>query len=153
MGDIDVPALQGVNFSVIRREFVCIMGPSGSGKSTLLYIVGGLMRSTSGTIRIEGQDLVSMTDAERTNLRKTTFGFVFQAHRLLSALSAEENIAVAHDIAGHGDQIDPEFYPVLSLLGIEERLQHKPQALSGGRAAARGDRESNCQSAHDLVGR
>jgi putative ABC transport system ATP-binding protein len=132
MGDVDLHALRGVNLSVARGEFVCIMGPSGSGKSTLFYILGGLMRCTSGTIRIDGHDLVAMTDGERTNLRKTSVGFVFQSHRLLPALTAEENIAIARDIAGRGDQIDPEFRAVLSLLGIEDRLQHKPPALSGG---------------------
>ncbi len=72
VGDVDVHALRGVNLSVAPGEFLAVVGPSGSGKSTLFYILGGLTPPTSGTIHIGGRDLLKMTDAERTNLRKTT---------------------------------------------------------------------------------
>jgi len=132
VGDVDVHALRGVNLSVDRGEFVCVVGPSGSGKSTLFHILGGLTPPTSGEIHIDGRDLLKMTDSERTNLRKTTVGFVFQKYNLLPTLTAEENIAIARDIAGRGQEKDPQFEEVLRMLGIEGRLHHKPRALSGG---------------------
>jgi putative ABC transport system ATP-binding protein len=132
VGDVDVHALRGANLSVARGEFLSVVGPSGSGKSTLFHILGGLTPPTSGSITIDGQDLLKMTDAERTNLRKKTVGFVFQKYNLLPTLTAEENIEIARDIAGGKAVIDPQFLEVVRMLGIEGRLHHKPRALSGG---------------------
>jgi putative ABC transport system ATP-binding protein len=132
VGDVDVHALRGVNLSVERGEFVAVAGPSGSGKSTLFHILGGLTPPTSGTVHIDNRDLLIMTDAERTELRKTTVGFVFQKYNLLPTLSAADNIAIARDIAGKKDEPDQQFKDALKLLGIEGRLHHKPRALSGG---------------------
>src|SRR6266699_6632767 len=88
VGDVDVHALRGADLSVGRGEFVAIVGPSGSGKSTLFHILGGLTPPTSGSIHIDGRDLLGMTEAERTNLRKTGVGFVFQKYNLLPTLTA-----------------------------------------------------------------
>jgi putative ABC transport system ATP-binding protein len=132
VGDVDVHALRGVNLSVERGEFVAIVGPSGSGKSTLFHILGGLTPPTSGSVHIDGRDLLAMTDAHRTELRKTTVGFVFQKYNLLPTLSAADNIAIARDIAGKNGEPDTQFKEALKLLGIEGRLHHKPRALSGG---------------------
>src|SRR2546421_7641564 len=129
VGEIDVHALRGVNLSVERGEFLAIVGPSGSGKSTLFHILGGLTPPTSGTIHIDGRDLLSMTEAERTELRKNTVGFVFQKYNLLPTLSAEDNIAIARDIAGKPQNSDPAFDQILDLLGLKGRLHHKPRAL------------------------
>jgi len=131
-GEIDVHALRGVSLSIARGEFLSVVGPSGSGKSTLFNILGGLTPPTSGTIHIDGRDLLKMTDAERTDLRKKTVGFVFQKYNLLPTLSAEDNIAIARDIAGNKVAHDPQFEEILTLLGIRERMHHKPRALSGG---------------------
>jgi len=131
VGEVDVQALRGVNLSVARGEFLCVVGPSGSGKSTLFHILGGLTPPTSGEIHIDGRDLLKMTDAERTELRKRTVGFVFQKYNLLPTLTAEENIEIARDIAGRPEK-DEHFAEVLKLLGIEGRMHHKPRALSGG---------------------
>ena len=131
VGEVDVQALRGVNLSVARGEFLCVVGPSGSGKSTLFHILGGLTPPTSGAIHIDGRDLLKMTDAERTDLRKRTVGFVFQKYNLLPTLTAEENIEIARDIAGRPEK-DPQFDLVLKLLGIDGRMHHKPRALSGG---------------------
>src|SRR5271166_6359889 len=131
-GDVEVHALRGVDLSVAKGEFVAVAGPSGSGKSTLFNILGGLTPPTSGTIHIDGRDLLKMTDAERTELRKKTVGFVFQKYNLLPTLSAEDNIAIARDIAGNHNTSDPQFDEILNLLGIRERMHHKPRALSGG---------------------
>jgi putative ABC transport system ATP-binding protein len=131
-GEVDVHALRGVDLDVQPGEFVSIVGPSGSGKSTLFHIVGGLTPPTSGTIHIAGRDLLGMSDAERTELRKTTVGFVFQKYNLLPTLTARGNIEIARDIAHKDGPLPPQFLDVLKLLGIEGRLDHKPRALSGG---------------------
>jgi putative ABC transport system ATP-binding protein len=127
-----VHALRGVNLSVDRGEFLSVVGPSGSGKSALFHILGGLTPPTSGSISIDGHDLLKMTDAERTDLRRKTVGFVFQKYNLLPTLTAEQNIEIARDIAGNKAEIDPQFLEILRMLGIEGRLHHKPRALSGG---------------------
>jgi putative ABC transport system ATP-binding protein len=133
VGDVDIHALRGVDLSVARGEFVSVVGPSGSGKSTLFHILGGLTPPTSGSVRIDGRDLLSMSDAERTNLRKTGVGFVFQKYNLLPTLTARDNIEIARDIAGRRNHApDPWFEEIVKLLGIEGRLNHKPRALSGG---------------------
>ena len=132
VGDVDVAALRGANLEVARGEFQSIVGPSGSGKSTLFHILGGLTPPTSGTVHLDGKDLLAMTEAERTDLRKKTVSFVFQKYNLLPTLSAADNIAIARHIAGTNGGSDPRFQELLDLLGIRKRLHHKPRALSGG---------------------
>jgi putative ABC transport system ATP-binding protein len=131
-GEVEVHALRGVNLDVQRGEFVSIVGPSGSGKSTLFHIVGGLTPPTAGSIQLAGHDLLGLTDAERTELRKTTVGFVFQKYNLLPTLTARDNIEIARHIAHQNGPLDPKFAEVLKLLGLTGRLEHKPRALSGG---------------------
>lgn len=132
VGEVDVHALRGVDLDVQRGEFVSIVGPSGSGKSTLFHIVGGLTPPTAGTVHIDGRDLLAMTDADRTELRKTTVGFVFQKYNLLPTLTARDNIEIARHIAHKLGPEDPKFQEILKLLGLAGRLDHKPRALSGG---------------------
>jgi putative ABC transport system ATP-binding protein len=142
VGDVPVHALRGVDLEVDRGEFVAIVGASGSGKSTLFHILGGLTPATSGSVQINNRDLAGMTNAELTNLRKTAVGFVFQKYNLLPTLSAEDNIRIVQHIAGRPEGFDQEFVEVLRLLGIADRMKHKPRALSGGQqqrvAIARG---------------
>src|SRR5690242_10116564 len=133
VGQVDVPALRGVDLSVPAGEFLSIIGPSGSGKSTLFHIIGGLTPPTSGEVHVGGENLAKMTDADRTRLRKQTVAFVFQKFNLLPNLTARDNIAVARFIANNREEKeDPEFQDALKLLGIAQRLDHKPAALSGG---------------------
>ena len=132
IGKVDVPALRGVSFEVQRGEFVSIVGPSGSGKSTLFYIMGGLTGPTSGRVLIDGADFAQMSDARRTEMRKRKIGFVFQKFNLLPTLTAKDNIEIAREIAGRDGQ-DPDFEKrVTEMLGISERLNHRPSELSGG---------------------
>ncbi len=142
VGEVDVHALRGVDLDVAAGEFVAIVGASGSGKSTLFHILGGLTPPTAGTVEIAGKDLAHMTNAERTELRKATVGFVFQKYNLLPTLTAEDNIKIVEYIGGRSTEFTPEFVEVLKLLGIADRLKHKPRALSGGQqqrvAIARG---------------
>jgi putative ABC transport system ATP-binding protein len=132
VGNVDVPALRGLDLNVRRGEFLSIVGPSGSGKSTLFHIIGGLTPPTSGQVRLADRDLASLTEAGRTRLRKDTVGFVFQKFNLLPNLTARDNIAVARYLAGRDSKPDPQFDEVLRLLGVASRLDHKPSALSGG---------------------
>jgi len=131
-GDVEVAALRGVDLSIAKGEFVAIVGPSGSGKSTLFNILGGLTPPSAGTVQLNGQDLLALTDSERTDLRKRTVGFVFQKYNLLPTLTAQENIDIARYIAGNQTSDDPQFQETLKLLGLTDRLNHKPRALSGG---------------------
>jgi putative ABC transport system ATP-binding protein len=128
---MDVPALRGVSISVLPGEFVSIMGPSGCGKSTLLHVIGGLARATRGRVLLDGNDLAEMSDAARTLLRRHKVGFVFQRFNLLPTLDAYHNITLAQHI--HGNGFDPHrFQAVAELLGLGDRLHHKPSELSGG---------------------
>jgi putative ABC transport system ATP-binding protein len=132
VGKVDVPALRGVDLTVKPGEFVAIVGPSGSGKSTLFHIIGGLTPPTSGEVRVAGQDLAAMTEAGRTRLRKRSVAFVFQKFNLLPNLTARDNIAIARYIGGFDSKPEASFEDALRLLGIANRLDHKPSELSGG---------------------
>jgi putative ABC transport system ATP-binding protein len=132
VGEVDIHALNGVSLQIARGEFVSIVGTSGSGKSTLFNILGGLTPPTSGSVAINGRDLSSMTNAQRTDLRKRTVGFVFQKYNLLPTLTAEQNIQIVRDVAGRPIAFDDQFLGVLDMLGIGKRMHHKPRALSGG---------------------
>jgi len=130
-GKVEVPALRGVNFEVLPGESVAVMGPSGCGKSSLLYVIGGLARASRGQVLVDGNDLTAMGDAERTKLRRSKIGFVFQRFNLLPTLTAKGNIAIAQYI--HGDGYDPHRFAVVTkMLGLEGRLHHKPSEMSGG---------------------
>lgn len=131
VGDVDVPALRGVDLDVERGEFLAVVGPSGSGKSTLFHILGGLAAPTAGEVLIEGVNLRRLTDSQRTELRRKQVGFVFQKYNLLPTLTAKDNIAIAQALAGINSP-PPDFDEILQLLGIKNRLNHKPRALSGG---------------------
>jgi putative ABC transport system ATP-binding protein len=132
-GKIEVPALRNATFSIERSEFVSVVGPSGSGKSTLFYILGGLARASSGRLLIDGIDFAELNDGERTRMRKSRIGFVFQKFNLLPTLTARQNIQIGYDIAGRPEPLDPSFLDHLTgLLGITARLDHRPSELSGG---------------------
>ncbi len=132
-GKIEVPALRDVTFSVEPGQFVSIVGPSGSGKSTLFYLLGGLTRATSGKIVIDGVDFASLNDAERTKMRKSKIGFIFQKFNLLPTLSAGANIEIAYEISGQSGPLDKAYLNhLVEILGISGRLDHRPSELSGG---------------------
>jgi putative ABC transport system ATP-binding protein len=133
VGKIDVPALRGISFNVERGEFVSIVGPSGSGKSTLFYLLGGLTRADSGHVVIDSVDFATLSDSERTRLRKRKIGFVFQKFNLLPTLDARSNIDIALDIAGTNGSRDQGYFDrIVDLLGLSKRLIHRPSELSGG---------------------
>jgi putative ABC transport system ATP-binding protein len=128
MGDVDVPALRGVDLELYQGEFVVILGPSGSGKSTLLNILGGLDEPTSGEVHFLDHDLTVDDDAELTRFRREHVGFVFQFYNLIPSLTALENVALVTEIAPR--PMEPA--AALQLVGLAERLHHFPGQLSGG---------------------
>ena len=137
-GRIKVTAVRRVSLAVEPGEFVAIVGPSGSGKSTLFYLLGGLTQATEGRVVIDGIDFASLSDAERTRLRKHRIGFVFQKFNLLPTLSAMGNIEIAHSVSGRAEggkktPLDRSYLNHLSdMLAIQGRLVHRPNELSGG---------------------
>jgi ABC-type lipoprotein export system ATPase subunit len=153
IGKVDVPALRGVSFDVAEGEFVSVVGPSGSGKSTLFYILGGLTKADGGRVLIGGTDFAQLSDGERTRLRKSKIGFVFQKFNLLPTLSANDNIWIAGyrrtEGNGGGRRALQEDHGVAryrqaprpSPLGVERR------GTAEGRVGARSD-----QSAGDRAG-
>ena len=125
-GRVAVTAVNGVSLAVEPGEFVAIVGPSGSGKSTLFYLLGGLTRATHGRVVIDGVDFASLSDGERTKLRKHRIGFVFQKFNLLPTLSAMGNIEIAYDVSGRKEPLDMAYLDHLSdLLSIQGRLDRK----------------------------
>jgi putative ABC transport system ATP-binding protein len=132
-GRIQVAAVRGVSLTVQPGEFVAIVGPSGSGKSTLFYLLGGLTRATEGRVVIDGVDFATLSDSERTRLRKHRIGFVFQKFNLLPTLSGMGNIEIAHSISGSKEPLDRKYLDHLcDMLAIQGRLEHRPSELSGG---------------------
>jgi putative ABC transport system ATP-binding protein len=130
-GATTVTALDDVTLGLAAGRFTAIMGPSGSGKSTLMHCMAGLDTLTDGRVFVGETDLASLSDRERTLLRRDRLGFVFQAFNLLPTLTAEENITLPLDLAGR--EVDrPWFETVVSKLNIGDRLRHRPSELSGG---------------------
>jgi putative ABC transport system ATP-binding protein len=128
MGEVKVPALQGVDLDLFARELVVILGPSGSGKSTLLNILGGLDTPTSGEVRFRDRDLVAADDRQLTRYRREHVGFVFQFYNLIPSLTARENVALVTELSAN--PMAPA--DALSLVGLGDRLNHFPAQLSGG---------------------
>jgi putative ABC transport system ATP-binding protein len=132
VGKIEVDALRDISFSVEKGEFVTVVGPSGSGKSTLFYLLGGLTHADGGSVVLDSVDLASLSDSERTRMRKQKIGFVFQKFNLLPTLDARSNILIAREISGNGHKDGDYFTRITALLGLSERLNHRPSELSGG---------------------
>jgi len=133
-GKVDVEALRGVDIRIRAGELVAIMGPSGCGKSTLMHLLGAMVRATSGQVLVDGKDIARMNDSERTAVRRTKIGFVFQKLNLLPTLTAKANIEIARTIQGsEGDPAtDSYLAEILKLLKIDEKLDRRPSELSGG---------------------
>jgi putative ABC transport system ATP-binding protein len=130
-GDTAVTALDDVSLDLPAGQFTAIMGPSGSGKSTLMHCLAGLDTLTSGQMLVGDTDLASLSDRERTILRRDRLGFVFQSFNLLPTLTAEENITLPADLAGRTP--DPAWLAtVVDRLDLGDRLAHRPSELSGG---------------------
>ena len=134
VGKVEVPALRGVDIAVREGEFVAVMGPSGCGKSTLLHLLGGLLKPTAGRIFVAGVEISAVRDYERTEIRRNKMGFVFQRFNLLPTLTAKDNIELARRIRADGKKpySNDRTVEILGLLGLEDKINHKPSELSGG---------------------
>lgn len=132
-GPEEIQVLSQLNFRAYRGERVAIVGSSGSGKTTLLHLLGGLDKPSSGQVVIDGQDLSDMKDAQLGRLRNRSLGFVYQLHHLLPEFTALENVLMPLLIRGNKrKQILPDAQALLSRVGLEHRMDHKPSELSGG---------------------
>lgn len=130
---IEFRALDNANLRIERGEFVAIVGPSGSGKSTLMHLIGLLDTPSSGLLLIDGNDVTKMSDKERSAMRNKMLGFVFQYHHLLPDFTALENVMMPLLIAGKNAKEAEEIARrLLKEVGLEDRMDHKPGALSGG---------------------
>ena len=130
-GDTEVRALDGIDLTVERGEFVAIVGTSGSGKSTLLHMLGGLDRPTAGKVTVDGKDIFALKDEELTIFRRRKIGFVFQSYNLVPVLSVWENMILPIQLDER--TVDEAFVrEVVATLGLEKKLQNLPSQLSGG---------------------
>jgi putative ABC transport system ATP-binding protein len=133
MGDIEVPALRGIDLTIDRGEFVAVMGSSGSGKSTFMNILGCLDRPTHGRYFLEGEEVGSLSPDQWAYIRNKRIGFVFQGFNLLPRTTALENVELPMMYNGlAGKQRRQRAVEMLSLVGLEGRLDHKSNQLSGG---------------------
>ncbi|MBU3130753.1 ABC transporter ATP-binding protein [Clostridium tagluense] len=133
LGDIEVEVLKNIDLNIHKGDFVSIMGPSGSGKSTLLYLLGGLDKPSSGSIKINGKELSNMKDKEQSIMRRRDVGFVFQFYNLIPNLNVEENIMLPILLDGkrmkdYKDRLDD----ILDIVDLSSRRKHTPRELSGG---------------------
>ena len=130
-GENEVHALDGVSLTVEKGEFAAIVGTSGSGKSTLLHMLGGLDRPTSGTVDVDGKDIFSLKEEERTIFRRRKIGFVFQNYNLVPVLNVYENIVLPIEL--DGNEPDSGYInSIIQSLGLSEKLTNLSNNLSGG---------------------
>lgn len=133
MGDMTVEVLKNVSVSIAKGEFVSIMGPSGSGKSTLLYLMGGLDKPSSGSIKVNDKELADMKDIDESKLRRRDIGFVFQFYNLIPNLNVEENVLLPILLDGKKQKdFKEKLAEILEIVGLTDRRFHTPRELSGG---------------------
>ncbi len=133
VGDSDVHAMRDVNLEIAKGDYLAVMGPSGSGKSTLLNILGCLDRPTSGSYSFNGRDVGEISDADRTKLRQTEIGFIFQFFHLLARLTAQGNVELPMLFAGVARaERRRRALDALEAVGLTDRVHHRPDQLSGG---------------------
>jgi len=133
IGQVETPALRGVNLSIEDGEFTALVGPSGSGKTTLLQIIGCLDQPTSGQVFVNGKDVGSLNRNRRADMRRGTIGFVFQFFALIPTLTAYENVEMPLLLDSHTPQQRRErVMHLLEAVGLADRAHHRPDQLSGG---------------------
>jgi putative ABC transport system ATP-binding protein len=128
MGEVEVTALRGVTLDLPAGEFVVFLGPSGSGKTTVLNLIGGLDTPTRGRVQVGGTDVGALDDAQLTEYRRASVGFIFQFFNLIPTLTARENVDLVAELVGRAGQADS----ALEHVGLADRADHFPAELSGG---------------------
>lgn len=132
-GPSELTVLSGADIDIFPGEMVGLIGPSGSGKSTLLHAAGLLEKPNAGEVYISGRECLKLSDDKRTAIRRETIGVVYQFHHLQKEFSAEENVVIPQMIAGKSERVArAEARRLLTLLGLEARMHHKPSQMSGG---------------------
>ncbi len=132
-GGMNVDVLRGINFEVAVGERIAIIGSSGQGKSTLLHLLGGLDSASGGEVHVLGKDMMQLSERQRSQLRNSTLGFVYQFHHLLAEFSALENVAMPLLIRGVLPAVASErAASLLDKVGLKSRCHHKPGEMSGG---------------------
>ena len=131
---VEVPALRGVSLKIDKGEFVSVQGPSGSGKTTLLNMIGGLDKPTEGRVIIDGVDITNLGEKELAHFRREKIGFIFQTYNLVPLLTALENVELPMMLSGKfsESEVRRRAEELLALVGLEERMHHRPTQLSGG---------------------
>jgi putative ABC transport system ATP-binding protein len=133
LGETRIAALQGIDLTIQKGEFVAVWGPSGSGKSTLCNLIGMLDSPTAGAVLLDGQDVTELPDNTRSELRNKAIGFIFQSFNLLPVLSALENVVLPLQIQGENPgKAKAKAMQRLTDLGLAAHMAHRPQKLSGG---------------------
>lgn len=133
MGDNEVHALRGIDIDVKKGEFLAIMGPSGSGKSTAMNMVGALDIPTKGTVKLDGHDISTLSESDLARIRGQKIGFIFQQFNLIPTLSAAENVTLPLTFLGvSAEKRRQKAEELLGMVGLKERMHHKPTELSGG---------------------
>lgn len=128
MGEVEIRAVDGIDFAIRKGEFVVIVGPSGAGKTTVLNILGGMDTATTGRITVDGEDITGYNERQLTGYRRNDIGFVFQFYNLVPNLTAKENVELALQICK--EPLDAQ--TVLEDVGLGDRLDNFPAQLSGG---------------------
>jgi len=133
IGEVETPALRGVDLTIDEGEFTAIVGPSGSGKTTMLQLMGCLDRPTNGTVHVDGRDVTQLGPNKRADLRKGTIGFVFQFFALIPGLTAYENVELPLLLTGDKARERRErVNELLEAVGLSDRAKHRPDQMSGG---------------------
>jgi putative ABC transport system ATP-binding protein len=132
MGEVEVRALDGVSLCIERGEVIAVMGPSGSGKSTLMNILGCLDRPTDGEYYLDGEAVANLKDDQLADIRNRKVGFIFQSFNLLPRATAEANVELPIRYSGKNENRRTRSLEALTLVGLQDRVNHKPTELSGG---------------------
>ncbi|HMB46614.1 MAG TPA: ABC transporter ATP-binding protein [Candidatus Methanoperedens sp.] len=133
MGEVEVPALKGVSVEIKKGDFVAIMGASGSGKSTMMNLIGCLDIPSRGSIYLKSKDISTLSESDLASFRGKTIGFIFQQYNLIQSMSAYENVMLPLEFLEYDDQkAATRTREILSLVGLGDKMHHRPTQLSGG---------------------